>query len=362
MEASAPFELQEIVKQYQIGKLVGYRQLHLGYVNVSFVVETAIRGERSKYFLRKYKRGITAEEIKFEHSVIDHLIEKGFDLVAGVLRTKYGATYVTRVSDEGQAIFSAVFDFLPGEDRYTWDDPACSDEELRNAAGVLAEFHDAVFDASPEGRRSEPQISDLLPSIAVNVERKARRAGDTAFDIYFLENRARIGKDIDRTLHAIREKGCAKTANLVIHCDYHPGNLKFQDSQVTGLFDFDWSKIDARCFDVALALVYFCTAWQGDQDGDFQLDKAAVFLEAYQSTPSGVGGVGPLDATELACLPHMISASNIYVLNWALEDFYGKEVDPPEYLRYLRHNVHLMRWLENRDNWHELRRRAANAH
>jgi homoserine kinase type II len=148
---------------------------------------------------------------------------------------------------------------------------------------------------------------------------------------------------------------------MVIHCDYHPGNLKFQDSQITGLFDFDWSKIDVRCFDVGLALMYFCTPWRGEEDGHFRLDETAVFLNAYQAALRDTEGAGPLTDAELKYLPHMISAGNMYVLRWAIEDFYSKEVEPDEYLVYLKHNVHLMQWLENTDNCAKLEKIAAGA-
>ncbi len=50
---------------------------------------------------------------------------------------------------------------------------------------------------------------------------------------------------------------------------------------------------------------------------------------------------------ELRYLPHMISASNIYLLDWQIGDY---SRDPEEYLRYLKHTVCIMRWLEGRDN------------
>ena len=362
MEAYAASQLEEIIsKHYAIGELVDYEQLLLGYVNISHIIETVVNGKKNKYFLRRYKKGIREEEVEFEHSVIKHLVRKGFDLVARVISTRDGKTFVKQFEGEGGEdgggeVFYAVFDFLPGEDKYTWVNPACNDEELKNAAAVLAQFHNAVFDLTPAGKRYEPQIIDLLPVIVENVEKCAEKAGKTEFDAYLLENLGPILETIERTLRAIDEKECEEIVHLVIHCDYHPGNLKFQNSKITGLFDFDWSKVDARCFDVALALTYFCTAWEGKGDGDLQLNKAAVFLGAYQNTLKGAPGVGPLSGIELKYLPHMIDASNVYVLNWTIGDFYSKEVDPQEYLIYLQHGVCTMRWLENKGNWDRLER------
>ena len=65
-----------------------------------------------------------------------------------------------------------------------------------------------------------------------------------------------------------------------MHCDYHPGNLKWVDEQGVGLFDFDWSKLDYRLFDVAQGIAYFCSSWEGPDDGDVRLDKAAIFVRA----------------------------------------------------------------------------------
>jgi homoserine kinase type II len=361
MKTDAASRLKEIIsRHYDIGELVDYEQLHLGYVNVSYVIETVVDGKREKYFLRRYKVETEAEEIEFEHSVINHLLEKSFELVARVIHTRDGKTYVERLEDS-RGVFYAIFDFLPGEDSYTWVNPACNDEELRNAAAVLAQFHNAVFDLNPAGKRHEPRIIELLPRIAENVETCAKRAGKREFDAYFLAHRGFILETVRRTLRAISEKECQKIVRQVIHCDYHPGNLKFQDNEIIGLFDFDWSKVDARCFDVAHALTYFCTKWASEQDGYLQLDKVATFLRSYQDTFRGTCGAGPLSEAELKYLPHLISASNIYVLNWTITDFYGSEVDPGEYLIYLRHGVHIMRWLENKDNWDRLEETVFNS-
>ncbi len=347
-----------IAEHYRIGELVDYEQLLLGYCNVSYVIETVVDGKRGKRFLRRYRQGIKAEEVEFEHSVINHLVTKGFELVARVIPTANGRTFVEQAEDggTGQAVFYALFEFLPGEDRYSWVDPKCDKGELACAARVLAEFHGAVFDLSPAGRRYEPRIPDLLPQIARNVEMCAAKAGATAFDIYLLENRDFVLDSICRTLRAIGERETDELVQQVIHCDYHPGNLKFQHEIITGLFDFDWSKVDARCFDVALALFYFCTAWEGERAGELRLDDVATFLHAYQDALRGTHQAGPLNDAELALLPDLIGASNLYVLNWTIVDWANKELDPQEYLVYLRHGVRVARWLQDGGNRAELER------
>lgn len=366
MDASAATEIGEILEHYQIGELAGYEPLDRGYVNVSYSIETVAEAqsadpfayETTRYFFRRYRKGITEQEVRFEHSLISHLVEQGFDLVAALIPTVDGKTYVKRVEQEavgvGVPVFYALFEFLPGEDRYTWDKPACTDDDLKRAAAVLGDYHRAVYGLEPEGQRVEPKIHGLLPLMAERLERHLAESGDNVFDAYLRQHAELVQEEIEGTLQAIRHRGCSEMTQLVIHCDYHPGNLKFEDSEVTGLFDFDWSKIDARGFDVGLALVYFCTAWEPERSGEFDLSVASAFLHAYQNALAGLPGPGPLDDAELECLPHMIAAGNLYVLNWALEDFYAEDVDAEEYRRYLRHHVRLIDWLRDDDNWHRL--------
>jgi homoserine kinase type II len=353
MMADVAAELKEILAYYDLGELVGWERNDRGYCNVSYSVDTVLGGDRHRYFFRKYKKGIKGGELVFEHAVINHLVEQGFGLVAGVFRTRAEETFVQRCEcqDDQQDRFYALFDFLPGEDRYTWIDPACSDQEVQNAATVLAQFHGAVFGFVPQGGRSEPKIVELLPAMAEHAVRCLTMSKNTVFDAYLLENVDVILENIARTRRALDRQADEEMPQLVIHGDYHPGNLKFQDDGIIGLFDFDWCKIDARCFDVALAIFYFFAAWEGGTDGELDLRQLILFLRAYQDTLERSHRLGPLSEIELEMLPHMINAANLYVLNWTLHDFYGKQVDPQEYLIYLRHGVRVMNWLESRENW-----------
>ena len=106
-----------------------------GTVNTSFAVKLLKRGRLQQYFLRRYREGIAEEEIQFEHRLIRHVSPKGLCAIAGVHPTRQGRTYL-RLAQEPPGIppaYFAVFDFLPGEDRYTWVGPRCTKPELHNA-------------------------------------------------------------------------------------------------------------------------------------------------------------------------------------------------------------------------------------
>ena len=348
-------QLKELVStHYDIGVLTNYRQLNSGFVNLSYIIETVTNNKKRKYFLRQYQRA-KEKGILFEHSVIKHLAKKKFDLVPGLIYTRDGKTLIEQVASDGESIFFAMFAFLSGESRYTWVNPDCSDQDLRQSAVALARYHNAVYDLIPDGQRVEPKIIELLPTIVKSFSDYAENAGTAIFDTFFLENSQSILEATTHRISAIDNGEIEKLPQFVIHCDYHPGNLKFQNGEVIGLFDFDWSKVDIRCFDVAHAIMYFCTAWEGDRDGDLQLDKAAIFLGVYQNTLMALGGLKAMSRAELEYVPHMISASNIYILYWTISDFYTKEENPTEYLLYLKHGIRGVDWFEKRDNWTQLK-------
>ena len=345
-DSAVEAEIRAILDQYELGRLLGFERNRRGFVNTSYALETEIEGQRRKYFLRRYKRGTGLAEIQFEHSIILHLLSKGFQRVAPVIAARSGETYVRRPQAEGTGeAYYAVFEFLSGEDRYTWNDPHCTSAEITEAASVLAEFHHAVSDLAPKGSKAEPGILDLLGVIPGNLEASLRAGKNPLVERYLAVHAAGLQAHIQRTIAALTEFACQSCPRIVIHCDFHPGNLQFSGSRVSALFDFDWSKVDLRCFDLGLALFYFFASWEA-QDGRLRLDQVRLFLQCYQSALAGKAGLGALGPHELRCLPAMIQAGNLYVLNWALLDHIHKAVDPAEYLVYLRHGVNTLYELE----------------
>jgi hypothetical protein len=120
-----------VTKHYALGELIDAKEIHGGYCNRSFGLVFEKKDRRIKFLVRRYNPKTTEKEIKFEHALVSHLKKNGFDMVAGVIPNKTGGSYVNeKPSDEGRMgnAFWAVFEFLEGEDRYTWIDtrkPRC---------------------------------------------------------------------------------------------------------------------------------------------------------------------------------------------------------------------------------------------
>ena len=342
-------ELQAVLAAYDLGELQASARDLRGTVNTSFFVDTLKDGRRNRYFLRRYKPTIQRDEIRFEHALIRHVAEGGQCPVAQVHATREGSTVVER----GGA-FYALFDYLPGEDRYTWVRPRCSPAELRAAGRLLAQFHSDVATFRPPGHREEPRILRLLTIITREWERACRRPGSDAYLRYALEHGDEVRRRLAAVSSALR-RSAAGLPTVINHSDYHPGNLKFEGARISGLVDFDWAKVDLRAFDVGLAIWYFCASWEGAADGRLRLGEVAAFLRGYQGRLWEPAAIPPLSAAEMAALPDLIHAGSLYILYWGLRDYLSKPVDPEEYLVYLRHSVNTTRWLGHPEN----RRRLA---
>jgi homoserine kinase type II len=349
-------QVEEIVNdEYDLGDVIRAERIFGGYVNASFAVWTRTASGEHKYFVRKYSRAIKEREVRFEHALLTHLERHGFDLASSVFPNRHGGTFVTReevVEGKPHTVFFGVFRLLEGEDKYTWVKNRLTDREFDSGARVLAQFHHSAFDFDPgDLAREQPPIMEFVPTLAGTFKACAAKATGTAFDDHFL---AKIPAILD-----VIAKGVEVESQLgglpvnPVHCDYHPGNLKWVDEQGVGLFDFDWSKLDYRVFDVAQGVVYFCSSWEGPDRGELRLDKAAVFVRAYQDEAARWADPGPMSARELAVLPRMIANANLFILNWDVTYYYADaDPDVDEYMIYLTENVALMECIE--DHFDEL--------
>jgi homoserine kinase type II len=346
---------------YDLGEILHAKELTGGYNNYSFAVTAGRNGSQVTYVVRRYNPRTAVKEIKFEHALVNHLNDNGFDLAAGVIPTTAGDTYVKeKQTSAGQTaiLHWAVFEYLEGDDRYTWTDTDIAPDDLISAARVLAQLHLAGcnFRKPPGADRVQPAIMDFLPTFGDIYAKYARKAGNTRFHQLFQEQKDDILKAVAQAIIPVSDRN--RLPRLPIHCDFHQGNLKYKGSEVTGVFDFDWSKIDLRIFDLGLALVYFCARWDGRAAGSLDLDKCDMFLQTYNEACALTANPGPISRLEKSHLPSMLAAGNLFVLHWTIFDYYtlesgvtaavfsGRMPDIELYMKFLYHGLNLMNWIE----------------
>lgn len=344
-------QIKEVVeKHYDLGSVTEVFEIFGGYINRSFGFHAEKDGEKHKYFIRKYCKGKNEKEILLEHGMLACAKKNGVDAVAGMIPARNGKTYIQETEGTGENRldwYFAVYEYLDGEDKYSWLDTNLTDEELASAAEVMASFHNAVRDFDPKDwARQEPGILELMPILRDKTFKEwAALDVNNVFTDYFRKTLPRVNEVINKLV--VPEADRAKLPLNPIQCDCHQGNMKFQDNRVVGVFDFDWAKVDLRVFEIGLALVYFTPHWAGDLDGALKLDKCKVFLEAYQRKLQELGGLSPLNETEKKYLYEFINAGNVYLILWCVRAYYEDlTLNDYEYLFYLQHQVRSMNWVD----------------
>jgi len=328
---------------YDLGRVEDVYEIFGGCINRSYRIVVQRSGIRKDYFLRKYKPGIVENQIKFEHALINHCTARGLTIAARVVANSQGATYIKPANGES---FIAVFEFLEGEDKYAWNNPALNCEEFVSASRMLANFHTAAIGFDPGTlQRAEPPIRELLPTLKSGFKQYTQTGSDSEFHRFFMLHLKNILVSIENS--QVTEADASHMPLCAIHCDFHPGNLKYKNNRVVGIFDFDWSKIDLRLFDVCMAVDYFCCSWDAQNDGDLHLEKVALFLNAYQDQLYQTGGMKPLVAVEINNLPGMLTAAGVCIINWIVSTYHrDDDLNDDEYLTYLKHGVRLMYSIE----------------
>jgi homoserine kinase type II len=334
---------------YDFGEVTSVTRLFGGLINQNFSVTTNNGNRCYRLFIKRYRREASVKEILFEHKCNEYLTANDFPEIAKLIKTRDGRTFVEHrvkhLDPPNKPSKFAVYTYLEGEDRYEWKTPNCSMSDLASASSMLAKIHERGFGFKVgEHAKEESKIIALMDEFRnyfSKFEEKAQGAmkGSKSAN-YFLEKLPSYLKALGKC-QQLKEK-CKGMLELMVHCDYHPGNQKYSDNGVIGIFDFDWCKEDLRLFDVAITITYFCTSWKNHENGVLFLDEIKVFLEAYQERLKNSNRIYALTKEELAVLPEMIILANMYVIWWDLREIFEveqSESDEEECLVYLDHNT-----------------------
>ena len=95
----------------------------------------------------------------------------------------------------------------------------------------------------------------------------------------------------------------------LIHGDFHPGNLKFLNSKVSGVLDFDLSRVDSKAYDVAWAFRTFGAEADWKKTGGIDLALGLVFLKKYQQ-------INALNPNEISLFPELLLCRYIILMHW----------------------------------------------
>ncbi|MGD8372667.1 MAG: phosphotransferase [Syntrophobacterales bacterium] len=260
--------IRRVLANYDLGELRSARRVGRGFVNENWIVDTT----RDRFFLKRRHPELRNHNlICAQHALNKHLRESGFPAPA-ILHTTAGETLL--VLDGDYFEIQEHIEGVPYEHT--------NDAHFQAAAFMLGSYHACVHDFTFHPHcdlgdlYSPPILAEHLtslinfweldrdPALAQILKQLASHAADLA--VQFSEH------------HGLP---C-----LIIHGDYHAGNLLFQGDRLVGVVDFDKACWQPRVVELAEALIYFASPCPGHlkhlvYPGFLDWDKLESFLRYY---------------------------------------------------------------------------------
>ncbi len=221
----------------------------------------------------------------------------------------------------------------------------------------LARFHRVLSTVSPPGkngmlREDHPDLlQPYVSSLRELCDDPARRRGLAAFEEELERSRERL----DTFLYDHLPKS-------IIHGDVHPGNVRFHNSKVSAVYDFDYVSRQSRVRDLSDGLMFFAAKhqspfnpdeiWSLTQPFELELRRAVLLLRGYET-------LVPLDGVEWEALPLLIRS------RWIQMRLRGsRKVQPSERVDFVLGPFPIVnRWLDERspEFFHSLREEVRNS-
>ncbi|NUQ66312.1 MAG: phosphotransferase [Pirellulales bacterium] len=236
MDTEVPLE---VLKAFGLGPLEEVRR-----AGGTASPKWSVRTPQGRFMVRARPADFADEaSLKFDHAALRRLGEAGLPVPAP-LAMPGGSTWIL-VGERVYEVLSWV-----AADSF---DPA--DLGARTNLGrFLALFHRALSEDMPPGKQGrlredhpallEPYLDGLRELAATSAQ--CRQLG-------------RIGEQLDLVRTQLDAGLYASLPHCVVHGDLHPGNLRFRNSQVAGVYDFDYLNVQARARDLSDALMFFAS-------------------------------------------------------------------------------------------------------
>lgn len=314
------------------GQLNGCRQPAIGPGrSTNLILETS----GGLKVLKQYRPDMSPGGIAYEHSVLKHLAHHNFPSPR-LIPNREGETCL-----EVDGRYYALFEFIPG---FRYSDYFFPSRKIRSflteAGKVLARYHQLVDGLVPAGRKLDGFTPDgsrrwrdqswYLDLFAASEESFKARGTGSESSRFFLDNLTRLKEcyiDLNRGL----AQSLSSLPKLVIHGDYGPYNLLFNEGALVAVLDFECTHLDLRAIEVITSLVRFASP-----DARFDYDKARIFFRAYVSQC-------PLSRGEIERMPDLFRLEKIRVLACLLEEYFS--LADSLKLRYARRLMDRIDWM-----------------
>jgi homoserine kinase type II len=274
-------ELDAFLAEFDLGRATAFKGIAEGVSNSNFLLET----ERGRFILTVYEARTKVDELPFFLNLLRWLAEHGYPC-APPMPAKDGSLYK---SVRGKP--AAIVPFLSG--RATRKPQAAT---CREAGRGLAWLHKAA-DGFPQSR-----VNDLGQPAWAGMFAGHEAAAEGL--------RRGLSKQIAADLKTFEKHWPRSLPSGVVHADFFPDNVFFQEQRFAAAIDFYFACTDALAYDLAICLNAWCT----EADGSLNVTLASAFVAGYEAER-------PLSKDERGALPILVWGAAMRFFLTRLQDW-----------------------------------------
>lgn len=280
-----------------------------------------ITTQAKSYVLRPFRTEVTGA-IELHNQFLHWTERSGFPMTQRIIQTRAGEDFFK--SEEQNWWLSS---YIEADPAFEWTNPTWSKENCVKSGMALASLHQALRHFASE---NPSVLKKITPSGSVLCLLEKRLSEAFSKAPKFADQCKCVAPQVAKAIEVIKRSVVA--TEQLVHGDYHPGNLLFRDGTPVAIIDFEYLNFEDAIYDLAYALVMFCTYWPDHtaQDGAIDFEKLQAFLQGYRSAHAEF----ELDLL----LPYMSVAAAI-CLTWFLE----RELED----RTVLHFINVVNQLEN---------------
>ncbi len=238
-------DLALVLSHYELGAINRIAEYRKGSRRSAKVIVGADKG---KYLLKRRAQGINIKtQVLFAHTIQKQLEEHRFP-VAGLVSTTNGDSFV-----EHDGRIYELFRFIKGR-RFDKTNPAAAE-----SGRILAHFHNILrefpFESSVKNSMFHQGDSFLDTISEVDDVLKRFETKEQLEGIH--ETVAFLREQYSTATKQVESVGLSSLPTGIVHGDWHPGNMIYNDGEIIAVIDFDSLRYAQRVTDIANGALQF---------------------------------------------------------------------------------------------------------
>lgn len=321
-------ELVIVLSHFDIGVI---RKLHPFARGSRKAPKLILEAEKGIYLLkRRAKDRADPFKVALAHTLQLFLAERQFPL-PHLMGTRNDNNSMLQLFD---SIYE-LFEYISGQP-YDGNLDATYD-----AGRVLGLYHKLLLNFQSEytpptgSYHNSQQVKRALVVAPSNINKDEVDAEEAATVLNF------INYSYTRAAETVEAAGMADWPMQIVHADWHPGNMLFQNNRVVAVIDYDSTRIQQRVTDMANGALQFSILGGADDPANWPdyLDETRFkrFLRGYEAAT-------PISEGEIMAIPHLMIEALIAeaVLPIAATGSFGRIKGYP----FLKTVVRKVKWIQ----------------